>query len=97
MISEADYVRKSIFNIHMQRIDQRFEALEKSMDKTVERLEAIAETHLAKLDLIASEMRGDIKAINARLDTLENRYSWNLAWVGIIMALALAIFQHLWK
>ena len=44
-----------------------------------------------------SDVKGDVKAINARLDTLQNKFSWNLAWVGIIMGLVLAIVQHFWK
>ena len=70
----------------------------------IARLEAISESHLAKHDAIAAEMRanisemkGDLKAMNARLDTIENKFSWNLAWVGIIMGLVLAIVQHFWK
>ena len=74
------------------------------LDLYIERMEAISEKNLAKHDAIAAEMRanisemkGDLKAMNARLDTIENKFSWNLAWVGIIIGLALAIVQHFWK
>ena len=74
------------------------------LDLYIERMEAISEKNLAKHDAIAAEMRanisemkGDLKAMNARLDTIENKFSWNLAWVGIIMGLVLAIVQHFWK
>ena len=74
------------------------------LDLYIERMEAISEKNLAKHDAIAAEMRanisemkGDLKAMNARLDTIENKFSWNLAWVGIIIGLALAIVQLIWK
>ena len=77
--------------------DFRFEAMEKLFHESMSKMEAIMEKNLAKHDAIANEMRGDIKAINARLDTLESRFSWNLAWLGVIVGLVLAIVQHFWK
>ena len=81
-----DYVRREILDLY------------------IERMEAISEKNLAKHDAIAAEMRssisemkGDLKAMNARLDTIENKFSWNLAWLGIIIGLVLAIVQHIWK
>ena len=44
-----------------------------------------------------SGLKGDVKAMNARLDTLQNKFSWNLAWLGVIIGLVLAVVQHLWK
>ena len=97
MTNEADYVRKSIFNVHMQRIDQRFEALEKLMDSRVERMEALADRNLAKHEVIAERIEKRFDTVTARLDTLESRFTWNLAWVGIIIGIVLAIVQRLWK
>ena len=53
--------------------------------------------YVASLETGYAEIKGDVKAINARFDTLQNKFSWNLAWVGIIMGLVLAIVQHFWK
>ena len=99
-----EFIKKEIFNIHMQRIDQRFEDFKDVVNKSIERMEATSEKHLAKHDAIASEIgkevveiKGDVKAINARFASLESRFAWNLAWVGIIMALVLALVQRLWN
>ena len=62
------------------------------------------ESNSAKQDAIASEMRaqiseikGDVKALSASFSTLQSRFAWNLAWVGIIMGLVLTVVQRLWK
>lgn len=99
-----DFVRKDIFDLNVNRVDHRFEMMEKLVNAAVERMEAIIEKNLAKHDAIASEMRievseikGDVRAINARLDTLQNKFSWNLAWVGIVIGIVLAVIQHVWR
>ena len=81
-----EFVRRDIFDLYMGR------------------MEAIMEKNLAKHDAIAAdkkadvaELKGDVKAMNARLDTLQNKFSWNLAWLGVIIGLVLAVVQHLWK
>ena len=81
-----EFVRRDIFDLYMGR------------------MEAIMEKNLAKHDAIAADMtadvaelKGDVKAMNARLDTLQNKFSWNLAWLGVIIGLVLAVVQHLWK
>ncbi|MBR0043828.1 MAG: hypothetical protein IJP56_03225 [Synergistaceae bacterium] len=81
-----EFVRRDIFDLYMGR------------------MEAIMEKNLAKHDAIAADMKadvaelkGDVKAMNARLDTLQNKFSWNLAWLGVIIGLVLAVVQHLCK
>ena len=44
-----------------------------------------------------SEVKGEIKAIKASFKTLQNKFAWNLAWMGIIMALAIALAQYFGK
>ena len=88
---------KSNINFEKNMTDMRFQSMEKLLNERFGKMEAIMEKNIAKHDAIAGEIRGDIKAINARFDTLQNKFSWNLAWVGIIMGLVLAIVQHFWK
>ena len=106
-----DFVRKDLFEMNNRRVDHRFDMVEKLVNGTVERMEAIMEKNLAKYDAIASEMRaqnsemraqiseikGDVKALSASFSTLQSRFAWNLAWVGIIMGLVLTVVQRLWK
>ncbi|MBQ7263015.1 MAG: hypothetical protein IJR14_04770 [Synergistaceae bacterium] len=99
-----DFMKKDVFDVHMQRIDQRFEDFKDVVDKTIDRMEIASEKHLAKHDSIAADMRldnarleGKIDSLAARLDTLQSRFAWNLAWAGIVMALVLALVQRLWN
>ena len=106
-----EFVRKELFELNNRRVDHRFEMTEKLVSSAVERMEAVMEKNLAKYDAIASEMRaqnsemrsqiseikGDVKALSASFATLQSRFAWNLAWVGIIMGLVLAVVQRLWK
>ena len=100
----ADFVRKDLFELNIRRVAHRFEMTEKLVNSAVERMEAIMEKNLAKQDAIASAMRaeiseikGDVKALSASFSTLQSRFAWNLAWVGIIMGLVLTVVQRSWK
>ena len=66
-------------------------------DSKMDRMEAIMDRNLAKHEIIAERLSGKIDTLNARLDTLQGRFAWNLAWVAIVMSLALTIIQRLWR
>ncbi len=81
-----DYVRREILDLY------------------VERLNAIEEKNLAKHDVIAAEMRNDytrlegkIDAMNARLNAMESKFTWNLALFGIFIAVVLVTVPHFWR
>ena len=102
-----DYVRKDVFDATIHRIDQRFDSLEKRMD---ERFAAMNEKmeqgfaltnermdkHLAQYEVIASHIEGDIKALNARLDTQQTKFGWYLTIFGLVITVVIAAIQ-LWK
>ena len=92
----GNFVKDEVFNVHMQRIDQRFEAQEKLANKTIERMEAIVDKYLAKHDAIAANIEGDLKAITARLDTQQTKFGWYLTVFGIVITVAVAAIQF-WK
>ena len=60
-------------------------------------MNARIDQNLAEYKAIAESINGEVKALKSGFDTLQNKFSWNLAWVGIIMGLVLAIVQHFWK
>ena len=91
-----NFVKNDVFNVHMQRIDQRFEAQEKLANKTVERMAAIMDKYLAKHDAIAAGIEGDLKAITARLDTQQTKFGWYLTVFGIVLTVVIAAIQF-WK
>ena len=81
-----EFVRRDIFDLYMGR-------METIMEKNLAKHDAIA----ADMKADVAELKGDVKAMNVRLDTLQNKFSWNLAWLGVIIGLVLAVVQHLWK
>ena len=91
-----DFVKNDVFNVHMQRIDQRFEAQEKLVNKTIERMEAVVDKYLAKHDAIAASIEGNLKAIIARLDTQQAKFGWYLTAFGIAITVVIAVIQF-WK
>ncbi len=69
-------------------------------DLHVSRLEAIMEKNLAKHDEIATEIKGDIKVINTRIDSIntriddmKNEQSQALTKWGIIIAVIVGLGQ----
>ena len=92
-------------------VNSAVERMEAMMDKNLAKHETIAvrlegkidtltermNTTIAQYNAFANSVEGDVKAINARFETLQSRFAWNLAWVGIIMGLVLSIVQRLWQ
>ena len=79
-------------------------AIREMLDLHIERMEAISERHLAKLDAIAAEIRADnaryeaqVDAMFARLDAIENKITWSWVLLGIIIWLVSTTVQHIWK
>lgn len=66
-------------------------------DSKMDRMEAIMDRNLAKHEIIAERLSGKIDTLNARLDTLQGRFAWNLAWVAIVNSVALTVIQRLWR
>ena len=103
-----EYVLKDTFDAQMRRIDERFISFEKLMDERFSKMQTVMEKNfalmnermeksLAQFEAIANRIEGRVNALDARLDTLQSRFAWNLAWVGIIMGLVLAIVQRIWQ
>ena len=76
---ESEYVRQDAFQAHMQRIDQRFEASEKLLAERLDKFQVVMEKSLNELK---SGLSGEMKAMNARLDTIQQQYSWKIGWFG---------------
>ena len=98
-----EFVRKDVFEANMRRIDQHFDATERLVNNTVERMEAIIDRNLAKHDAVAAEMRGDIRALNTRIDSMEGKLSQSITITsvivtvfGIIITIVIAAIQF-WK
>ena len=80
----------------------------KEMKNEIAIMNVRIDKNLAEYKAIASEMQGNFRAdvvrlegrietVNAKIDTLQNKFSWNIAWMGIIIGVVLAVIQHFWK
>ena len=94
------YVQQEVFDAHMQRIDQRFESSDKLFAERLDKMQAVIEKHQSVMEAKFEELRGDVKAMGARLDTIQQQYSWKIGWLGTLFTFggaALAIYPLLSK
>ena len=103
-----EFVRRDVFDVTMSRMEALIDRSLAKQEALASRMREETNSAISKMQKDISDMRGDIKAevsglkgdvkaMNARLDTLQNKFSWNLAWFGVIIGLVLAVVQHLWK
>ena len=105
-MDERDVVSKETFNAHMQRIDQRFESQDKLIVERLDKMQAVFERTQAQMERAQeqfirtiensfAELKGEVKAMNARLDTMQQQYSWKIGWLGTVFTFcgaALAVY-----
>ena len=102
--NDNKYVQQEVFDAHMQRIDQRFESADKlfveRLDKLQAVMQALMEKNQAVMETKFEELRGDVKAMSSRLDTIQQQYSWKIGWLGTLFTFggaALAVYPLLSK
>ena len=103
-INNNKYVQQEVFDSHIQRIYQRFEAADKllaeRLDKMQALMQALMEKNQAVMEAKFEELRGDVKAMSSRLDTIQQQYSWKIGWLGTLFTFggaALAVYPLLSK
>ena len=104
-----EYVSRDTFDAHMQRIDQRFESQDKLIVERLDKMQAVFEKTQAQMERTQAqfirtiensfaELKGEVKAMNARLDTMQQQYSWKIGWLGTVFTFcgaALAVYPLL--
>lgn len=90
-------VSRETFDAHMQRIDQRFEMQDKLFVERLDKMQAVFEQSHARIEKSFAELIGEVKATNARLDTTQHQYSWEIGWLGMVLTFcgAALAFYHL--
>ena len=96
--TDAEYVRKDVFDAHMQRIDQRFDAIQMLMEKTLAEMKADNEKLRTEMMGIVTkldnkiensnlQLRSEIRVLDTRINDLQTTVYWGFAIVGIFVAL----------
>ncbi|MBQ6773984.1 MAG: hypothetical protein IJP48_08000 [Synergistaceae bacterium] len=86
------------------RTDERLISMERLFDEKLARIELIFEKTIANQEKIASDMRaeisdirGDVKALSAKVDAMQMKFGWYLTLFGVGVGAVLALFQLLIK
>ena len=92
----------------VERLDKMqavFEKTQAQMERThaqMERTQAQMEQSQAhfeqRIENSFAELKGEVKAMNARLDTMQQQYSWKIGWLGTVFTFcgaALAVYPLL--
>ena len=70
----------------VKAINERMNGAEKATNERIDK-------NLANYEAIASRIEGDVKAISASIQSLQQRRSWDIAWIGIAIAVGTALIQ----
>ncbi|MBQ4401285.1 MAG: hypothetical protein II832_03880 [Synergistaceae bacterium] len=87
----SEYVTQEVFDAHMERIDQRFDSQDKLTAERLARMQA-------ELGQSMERLVGVVNTMNARLDTIQQQYSWKIGWLGTVFTFcgaALAVYPLL--
>ena len=89
--------------------DERLDKMQTVFDERLDKMQVVFERALAQMELSQaqferrieksfSELSGEVKAMNARLDTIQQQYSWKIGWLGTVFTFcgaALAVYPLL--
>lgn len=84
--------------------DEKISSMEKMIDVKLSRMEALIDRSISENRAMISEMRtemtefkGDVKALNARMNAFETKLGWYLTLFGVGITLALGVVQLMVK
>ena len=78
--------------------DERLDKMQAVFGRALARLELSQAQFEQRIEKSFSELIGEVKAINARLDTMQQQYSWKIGWLGTVFTFcgaALAVYPLL--
>ena len=80
---------KNEINAVNERMENGFAFMNERMDKNLAEYKAVA----SDMKTETSEIRGDVKALNASVQSLQQRRSWDIAWISLAVAVGIALIQ----
>ena len=85
----------------VERLDKMqavFEKTQAQMERTHAQMEQSQAQFARTIENSFAELKGEVKAMNARLDTMQQQYSWKIGWLGSVFTFcgaALAVYPLL--
>ena len=85
----------------VERLDKMqavFEKTQAQMERTHAQKEQSQPQFARTIENSFAELKGEVKAMNARLDTMQQQYSWKIGWLGTVFTFcgaALAVYPLL--
>ncbi|MBQ2615751.1 MAG: hypothetical protein IJG51_09975 [Synergistaceae bacterium] len=82
--------------------DERLDKMQTVLNERLDKMQAVFERSQAQfertIEKSVAELSGEVKAMNARLDTMQQQYSWKIGWLGTVFTFcgaALAVYPLL--
>lgn len=82
----------------VERLDKMqavFEKTQAQLERTQTQIERSQAQFEQRIENSFAELKGEVKAMNARLDTMQQQYSWKIGWLGTVFTFcgaALAVY-----
>ena len=100
-IQRIDQRFESQDKLIVERLDKMqavFEKAQAQMERTHAQMEQSQAKFEQRIENSFAELKGEVKAMNARLDTMQQQYSWKIGWLGTVFTFcgaALAVYPLL--
>ena len=92
-LQEAMEKNLSKYEVLASDIKGEMRAMNERIDKNLAEYKAAVIDVRAELKEDVSEIRGDVKALNAGVQSLQQRRSWDIAWISLAVAVGIALIQ----
>ena len=89
-ITDARFDRlEAILEKNTAEIKSEIKVMNERIDRNLAEYKAVAGDIRTEI----SDIRGDVKALNARVDSFQHRRYWDIAWVGIVIGAVIGLIQ----
>ncbi len=92
-MSTNNYVTRDLWDESLKRMESMMTANIAEHKSIADKMRADIAELSRDVNNQISDMRGEVKSLNTRIDQLQHFYYWELAWFSIVLAV-IAYFAH---